>query len=95
MSNLTTSLKLLQEDVQRPDSALVQAGESRVQIANETVKGISDTLEKLQKFSKCYQSLDHGSASIGRRFWKRFKWSIESSSIDRLRNKVGGHASPR
>ncbi len=69
-----------------PNSALVQSGENRVQMVNEMVKGIADTLKKLEKVAKKYQIL--GSSSKRRQLWTKFKWSVEFSDIDSLRSKV-------
>lgn len=77
---------MLQEEAMDPNSALVQAGENRVQMVNEMVKGIGDTLKKLEKVAKRYQVL--GSSSKRRQLWTKFKWSVEFSDIDSLRSKV-------
>lgn len=77
---------MLQEEAMDPNSALVQSGENRVQMVNEMVKGIADTLKKLEKVAKKYQIL--GSSSKRRQLWTKFKWSVEFSDIDSLRSKV-------
>lgn len=55
-------------------------------MVNEMVKGIGDTLKKLEKVAKKYQIL--GSSSKRLQLWTRFKWSVEFSDIDSLRSKV-------
>lgn len=80
-------MAILQEEAKDPDSALVQAGEDRVRMVNEMVNGIGDTLRKLEKVARKYEIL--GSSSKRRQLWTKFKWSVEFSSIDALRNKVG------
>lgn len=83
---MSNAFKILQEEAKDPDSALVQAGENRVQMVNEMVKGIGDTLKKLEKVAKKYQIL--GSSSKRQQLWTKFKWSVEFSDIDSLRSKV-------
>jgi len=89
ISTLSNSLSILQEDVKDPDSALVRAGEDRVRMVNEMVHNISLTLQSLEKVAKKYEIL--GSGSKKRRLWARFKWSVEMTSIDGLRNKLVYH----
>ena len=79
-------MQILHNDVKDPRSTLVQGGEDRVRMVNDIVKGIGQTLKRLEKVAKKYEAL--GSRSKGRQFWVRFKWSVEFSSIDSLRNKV-------
>ena len=86
VSNLSNSLQVLQNEVKDPKSKLVQAGEDRARMVNDMVKGIGDTLKRLEKVAKKYEVL--GSSSKGKHFWVKFKWSVEFSSIDGLRNKV-------
>lgn len=86
VSNLSNSMQILQNDVKDPRSTLVQGGEDRVRMVNDIVKGIGQTLKRLEKVAKKYEAL--GSSSKGRQFWVRLKWSVEFSSIGSLRNKV-------
>ena len=55
-------------------------------MVNEMVSGISETLRRLEKVAKKYEIL--GSSSKRRQIWAKFKWSVEFSKIDALRNKV-------
>ena len=86
ISTLSNAFKILQEEIKDPSSALVQAGENRVRMVNEMVKGIGVTLKKLEKITKKYEIL--GSNSKRRQLWTKFKWFVEFSDIDALRNKV-------
>lgn len=86
ISTLSNSLKMLQEEVTNPDSILVRAGEDRVRMVNEMVSRINITLKELQKVAKKYKVLRDGSKR--KRIWEKFKWSVEFTSIDSLRNKV-------
>ncbi len=87
ISTLSNSLNILQEEVKDPTSTLVQAGEDRVRMVNEMICGIGETLKRLEKVARKYEIL--GSNSKRRQIWVKFKWSVEFSNIDALRNKVG------
>ena len=87
ISTLSNSLKILQEEIKDPTSTLVQAGEDRVRMINEMVSRVGETLKLLEKVAKKYEIL--GSGSKRRQLWARFKWSVDFSKIDALRNKVG------
>lgn len=87
MSTLSHSVNILQEEVKDPTSTLVQAGEDRVRMVNEMISRIGETLKSLDKVAKKYEIL--GSGSKRRQIWTKFKWSVDFSKIDGLRNKVG------
>ena len=89
VSTLSNSLNILQEEVKDPDSALIRAGEDRVRMVNEMVKNIAVTLKSLEKVAKKYEIL--GSSSKRKLIWAKFKWSVEFTSIDGLRNKLVYH----
>ena len=89
ISTLSNSLNILQEEVKDPTSTLVQAGEDRVRMVNEMVSRVGETLKLLEKVAKKYENLGSGSGSIRRQIWAKFKWSVDFSNIDALRNKVG------
>ena len=55
-------------------------------MVNETVAGTSETLKRLDKVVRDYQTL--GSSFKSRCIWARVEWSAESVSINELRNKV-------
>lgn len=54
---------------------------------NEMVSRVGETLKLLEKAAKKYEIL--GSGSKKRQIWVKFKWSVDFSKIDTLRNKVG------
>ena len=93
ISTLSNSLNILQEEVKDPTSTLVQAGEDRVRMVNEMVSRVGETLKLLEKVAKKYENLGSGSGSIRRQIWAKFKWSVDFSNIDALRNKVGASTS--
>ncbi|KAI9772340.1 MAG: hypothetical protein M1840_001089 [Geoglossum simile] len=86
---LSGSLKILQEEVDNPDSILRRSGEDRVRMVNEMVSRVNVTLRELQKVATKYTILGNGSK--GKRIWQKLKWSVEFSSIDSLRNKLIYH----
>jgi len=86
LSNLHNTLKILEEEVKNPQSILIEAGEDRVRMVKEMVSGINVTLKQLEKVAAKYGIL--GDGSKGRKIWAKFKWSVDFSSVDSLRNKV-------
>jgi hypothetical protein len=86
LSNLHNTLKILEEELKNPKSILVEAGEDRVRMVKEMVSGINVTLKKLEMVATKYGIL--GDGSKGRKVWVKFKWSVDFSSVDSLRNKV-------
>ena len=58
-------------------------------MVNEMVKNITNTLRSLEKVAKKYEIL--GSDSKRKLIWAKFKWSVEFTSIDTLRNKLVYH----
>jgi len=83
---LSGSINILQEEIEDPDSTLVQAGEDRVRMVNEMVSRISVTLKELQKVANKYKLL--GSGLKRKQIWAKILWSVEFRSIDSLRSKV-------
>lgn len=86
LSTLSSSITLLQEEANDPNSTLTRSGDDRIRMVNEMVAGIGETLKRLRKVASKYDIL--GSNSKTKRVWAKIKWSAEMSSIDRLRNKV-------
>ena len=58
-------------------------------MVNKTVHNISLTLKSLEKVAKKYDIL--GSGSKRKHLWATFKWSVDLTSIDGLRNKLVYH----
>lgn len=86
VSGLSNSLKVLQEELADPKSALIRAGEDRVRMVNEMMSRVHTTLKDLEKVAKKYEALGTGSKS--KSMWMKIKWSVDFSSIDSLRSKV-------
>lgn len=85
---LASSLKLLKDEVDDPESTLRRSGEDRVRMVNDMISRIGMTLEELEKYAKRYESLQGVPRSKRKKLWDRFTWSIEGSEIDSLRVKV-------
>jgi hypothetical protein len=86
LSNLHNALKILEEEVKNPESVLIKAGEDRVRMVNEMVSNVGVTLKKLEKVAAKFGIL--GDGSKGKKIWVKFKWSVDFSGVDSLRNKV-------
>lgn len=89
VSGLSNSLKVLQEELADPKSALIRAGEDRVRMVNEMMSRVHTTLKDLEKVAKKYEALGTGSKS--KSMWMKIKWSVDFSSIDSLRSKLIYH----
>ena len=88
VETLATSLKILQEEIEDPESILMRAGEHRIRTVNELVDSIFLTLKQLEKTAKKYEILGVDTGSKRHQVWTKFKWSIDSPAVDGLRGKV-------
>lgn len=91
VSTLSSSLKILQEDVKDPESPLLQAGDDRVKLVNDMVENIRVTLNKMEKVARKYEIMGSTTASKGKQMWTRFKWTFDWSTIEKLREKLNQH----
>ena len=55
MSTMSNSLVMLREEIKDPDSTLSQSGEERVQLVNDMVHNIFQTLLSLEKYATKYE----------------------------------------
>lgn len=46
------------------------------------------TLQELQKHAKKYEKLGDNSRAKRKQIWDKFKWSVDATNLDSLRNKV-------
>src|SRR5579862_5893933 len=67
LSNLHSSLKILIEQAENPDSILAEAGETRIRMVTEMVLGIRETLKKLEAVAVKYGLLED--TLKGRKIW--------------------------
>ena len=91
VSTMSNSLKILQEDTKDPDSFLVQAGDDRVKLVNGMVANIKLTLNKMEKIARKYEIMGSTTASKPKQMWTRFKWTLDWSTIEKLRAKLNQH----
>lgn len=85
---LSQSIQLLQEEAKDPNSTLVRSGEDRIKMVREMMSRVEETLKELQKHAKKYEKLGDSSRAKRKQIWDKFKWSVDATSLDSLRNKV-------
>lgn len=88
IATLSQSLTFLGEEVNNPNSTLVRAGDDRVRMMREMIVRVDATLNELQKIANKYGQLENLSRGKMRQAWTKFKWSVDASDLDALRNKV-------
>jgi len=88
LTALSTSLRLLQDEVADENSLLVRSGEDRLRMMKEMISRVEGTLKQLEKFAGKYAKLLNPGRSKAKKVWDRVKWSAEMADIDGLRNKV-------
>lgn len=88
ITNLSQSIQLLQDEAKDPNSTLVRAGEDRIRMVQEMMSRVEDTLRELQKHAKKYEKLGDNSRAKRKQLWDKFRWSVDASNLDSLRNKV-------
>lgn len=85
---MSSSIRILAEDLDNPESVIRRAGHSRVQPVIEMMSQARGTLEKLDVIVKKHDLIKNPSRSSVRKGWDRFKYVNDSASIDQLRSKV-------
>lgn len=88
ITTLSQSIQLLQEEAKDPNSTLVRSGEGRILMVQEMISRVVVTLEELQKHAKKYEKLGDNSRAKRKQLWDKFKWSVDATNLDSLRNKV-------
>lgn len=88
LTTLSTSIRLLQEECQNPESVLVRSGEDRIRMVKELLKRVENTLLDLQVFERKYAKLMDPSRPRTKQIWDKLKWSYDAADIDSLKNKV-------
>ena len=84
---IRTSIDLLADEAQNPESTLASGGEVRVQLVKELLERIEGTLKALQKHSEKFGRLESSRPGL-KRAWAQFRWSVDASDLDSLRNQV-------
>lgn len=85
---LSQSIQLLQEEAKDPNSTLVRSGEDRIRMVKEMLVRVEVTLQELKRHAGKYAKLGDAKRAKRKEFWDKFKWSVDASSLDSLRNKV-------
>ena len=95
VSVLSSSIQLLVEEAERPDSVLVKAGQKRVDTVNEMMSSTKETLEKLDAYAKKHGLLSDRSDSRSalQRGFDKLKFAKDAGSINSLRAKLNYHCS--
>ncbi|KAF8249029.1 ankyrin [Wilcoxina mikolae CBS 423.85] len=91
LGTLHTTVLVLREEVVDPDSVLVKSGEDRIRMVNEMIDRVKDTLNAMEKFAAKYGKLMDKDRAKWKHRWDKFKWSLEASELDGLRNKLIYH----
>ncbi|RPB07542.1 hypothetical protein P167DRAFT_495646 [Morchella conica CCBAS932] len=92
ITTLSQSIKLLELEAQDPNSTLVRSGEDRIRMVKEMMSRVEVTLKELEKHAKKYEKLGDSSRSkVRKQLWAKFKWSVDASDLDALRNKLVYH----
>ncbi|KAF8543319.1 hypothetical protein BDD12DRAFT_820835 [Trichophaea hybrida] len=91
LGTLHTTVKILHEEVANPDSVLVKSGEDRIRMVNEMIDRVRDTLNAMEKFAAKYGKMMDNDRAKWKHRWDKFKWSLEASELDGLRNKLIYH----
>ena len=88
---LSEYVRLLQAEASDANSVLVRAGEGRAEMVRQMMDSVEATLKELEKVVKKYEALANskkGKGLRGRKFWDMFRWSVDASDVDALRNRV-------
>lgn len=88
IATLSQSIQLLQEEAKNPNSTLVRSGDDRIRMVREMIKRLEVTLKELEVYAKKYAKLGDTARAKRKQIWDKFKWSVDASSLDSLRNKV-------
>lgn len=85
---LSQAIRFLEEETRDPNSTLMRSGPDRIKMMNEMIIRVVATLGELQKIAEKYEKLGDLSRGRLKQVWSKFKWSIDASDLDALRNKV-------
>ena len=87
LGTIKTSIELLADEAQDPKSTLASGGEKRVELVRELLSGVQGTLKSLQKHAERFGKLESSRSGL-KKAWAQFRWSVDASDLDALRNKV-------
>lgn len=87
LATIGASIDLLAAEAQDPKSTLMSGGEDRARLVGELLERIKGTLKALQKHAEKYGKLGNSRSSL-KKAWAQFRWSVDASDLDSLRNQV-------
>ena len=87
LGTIKTSIELLAIEAEDPESTLASGGEERVRLVCDLLERIKGTLKALQKHAERYGKLESSRPGL-KRAWAQFRWSVDASDLDSLRNQV-------
>ena len=87
LGTIKMSIELLADEAQNPESTLASGGEVRVRLVKELLERIEGTLNALQKHAERFGKLESSRPGL-KRAWAQFRWSVDASDLDALRNQV-------
>ena len=87
LGTIKTSIELLANEAKDPESTLASGGEERVRLVSELLERIRGTLKALQKHAEKFGKLESSRPGL-KRAWAQFRWSVDASDLDSLRNQV-------
>ena len=84
---IKTSIELRADEAKGPESTLASGGEERVRLVGELLERIQGTLKALQKHAEKFGKLESSRLGL-KRARAQFRWSVDASDLDSLRNQV-------
>lgn len=88
IGTLSHSITFLGDEAKDPKSTLMRGGEDRIRMMGEMMARVEVTLGELQKIADKYEKLGDLSRGRMKQAWTKFKWSVDATDLDALRNKV-------
>ena len=87
LATIKASIELLANEAKDPESTLNCSGEDRVRLVRDLLERVKGTLKALQKHAEKYGKLGNSRSSL-KKAWAQFRWSVDASELDSLRNQV-------
>lgn len=89
LKTVEAMMRMLGEELQRPDSVLARSGRDRQKMVQDLVLRTKEILVNLQSTFTKHRKLGNASRrSAFKRGWDQMKWSLDAKDVDALRNKA-------
>lgn len=88
LASLVGAIKILQAEVEAPNSVINNAGDGRKAMVKDAMKKILSTLQELEQLSGKYTVMNNKEGSRPRQMWVQLKWVKEVPSVTTLLAKV-------